>query len=59
MTHFASRKRFLADMKVNNEKNLRAWLTNPQDVKSGAKMPNFILSESEVDALVAYLNYLK
>jgi cytochrome c oxidase subunit 2 len=59
LTHFASRKRFLADMKVNNEKNLRAWLTNPQDVKSGAKMPNFILSESEVDALVAYLNYLK
>ena len=59
LTHFASRKRFLADMKVNNEKNLRAWLTNPQDVKSGVKMPNFILSESEVDALVAYLNYLK
>ncbi len=59
LTHFASRKRFLADMKINNEKNLRAWLTNPQDVKSGAKMPNFILSESEVDALVAYLNYLK
>jgi cytochrome c oxidase subunit 2 len=59
LTHFASRKRFLADMKVNNEKNLRAWLTNPQDVKPGAKMPNFILSESEVDALFAYLNYLK
>ena len=59
LTHFASRKRFLADMKVNDEKNLRAWLTNPQDVKSGVKMPNFILSESEIGALVAYLNNLK
>lgn len=59
LTHFASRKRFLADMKVNNEANLRAWLTNPQDVKSGVKMPNFILSDSEIDALVAYINRLK
>jgi len=59
LTHFASRKRFLADMKVNDEKNLRSWLTNPQDVKSGVKMPNFILSESEIGALVAYLNNLK
>lgn len=59
LTHFASRKRFLADMKVNNKENLRAWLTNPQDVKPGVKMPNFILSESEIDALVAYINNLK
>lgn len=59
LTHFASRKRFLADMKVNNEDNLRAWLTNPQDVKPGVKMPNFILSESEINALVAYINNLK
>ena len=59
LTHFASRKRFLADMKVNNEANLRAWLTNPQNVKSGVKMPNFILSEVEIDALVAYIHNLK
>ncbi|GGG49274.1 cytochrome c oxidase subunit II [Bizionia arctica] len=59
LTHFASRKRFLADMKENNEANLRAWLTNPQAVKSGVKMPNFILSDSEIDALVAYINGLK
>ncbi len=59
LTHFASRKRFLADMKVNNEENLRAWLTNPQAVKPGVKMPNFIFSEDEVDALVAYINNLK
>ena len=59
LTHFASRKRFLADMKINNEENLRAWITNPQAVKQGVKMPNFILSDSEIDALVAYINNLK
>jgi len=59
LTHFASRKRFLADMKINNEENLRAWIRNPQNVKPGVKMPNFILMESEINALVAYLNNLK
>ena len=59
LTHFASRKRFLADMMVNNEENLKAWLTNPQAVKSGSKMPNLILSESEVNALGAFIKELK
>ncbi len=59
LTHFASRTRFLGNMKVNNEGNLRAWLTNPQKVKVGARMPNFILSENELDALVAYIHGLK
>lgn len=59
LTHFAGRKRFLADMKDNTEGNLRAWLKDPQQVKSGAKMPNFIFSDDDLDALVAYINRLK
>ncbi|GAA4279650.1 cytochrome c oxidase subunit II [Gaetbulibacter aestuarii] len=59
LTHFGSRKRFLSDMLVNNKTNLTAWITNPQNVKSGAKMPNFILSKSEIKALVTYLHNLK
>ena len=59
LTHFASRKHFLGDLKVNNEENLRAWLHDPQNVKPGAKMPNFIFSDQEVDALVEYINNLK
>lgn len=59
LTHFASRKRFLADMKENNEENVRAWLENPQHVKHGARMPNFIFSDNELDALVAYIDGLK
>ena len=59
LTHFGSRKRFLGDDRDNNEENLRAWIHNPQDVKVGVKMPNFIFSQEEEDALVEYLKNLK
>jgi cytochrome c oxidase subunit II len=38
-----------------NEEALRAWLRDPSAVKLGAKMPDYQLSEEEIDALVAYL----
>lgn len=59
LTHFASRKRFLADMMEINDTNLRAWLKDPQQVKPGAHMPNFILSKKELDALTYYIGHLK
>jgi len=34
---------------------LEAWLRDPNAVKFGAKMPDYDLSEKEIDALVAYL----
>jgi cytochrome c oxidase subunit II len=34
---------------------LEAWLRNPDAVKMGSKMPNYHLTEEEIDALVAYL----
>ena len=34
---------------------LRAWLANPDAVKSDTAMPNFHLSDSEIAALIAYL----
>lgn len=59
LTHFASRKRFLGDMLDNNEENLRAWLKDPQKVKEGSRMPNFIFNDEELDALVTYIHNLK
>lgn len=59
LTHFASRKRFLGDMKVNDTENLTAWLQHPQKVKAGAHMPNFIFSKDELNALVTYIHNLK
>jgi cytochrome c oxidase subunit 2 len=38
-----------------NEEALKAWLRDPNAVKMGTKMPNYHLSEDEIDALVAYL----
>jgi cytochrome c oxidase subunit 2 len=34
---------------------LKAWLENPDAVKMGAKMPDYNLTDEELDALVAYL----
>jgi cytochrome c oxidase subunit II len=45
---------FLADGSPNKEA-LEAWLRDPGAVKQGAKMPNYHLSQEEIDALVAYL----
>jgi cytochrome c oxidase subunit II len=38
---------------------LGAWLRDPNAVKLGAKMPNYNLTDDEIDALVAYLYTLK
>jgi len=38
---------------------LKAWLRNPDAVKLGAKMPNYHLTDEEIDALVAYLTSLR
>lgn len=59
LTHFGSRGRFLSDWKENTKENLRAWLKDPQEVKPMAKMPNFIFSDQELDALVTYIHNLK
>ena len=34
---------------------LKAWLRDPDAVKLGAKMPDYDLSDEQIDALVAYL----
>ena len=43
---------------VDGQPNLErstAWLRDPNAVKLGAKMPNYQLTEDQIDALVAYL----
>lgn len=59
LTHMASRETLLSGMLVNNPKNLRKWLKDPQKVKEGAHMPNFLLSKQELNAFVDYLEQLK
>lgn len=38
-----------------DEVTLRQWLADPQAIKGNIAMPNFRLSDSEIDALLAYL----
>jgi len=59
LTHVGSRTTILSGMLTNNMENMKRWLTNPQKVKEGAHMPNFMLTKDQVNALSTYLEELK
>jgi cytochrome c oxidase subunit II len=59
LSHMGSRHMLLSGMIPNTHENLTRWLENPQKVKEGALMPNFMLSKKDVKALVTYLEGLK
>ncbi len=59
LTHLGSRQTILSGMLKNNKENLTRWLQDPQKVKEGAHMPDFILDKSQINALVTYLEGLK
>ena len=59
LTHLMSRQTIAAGMTPNTPKELRKWLTNPQQTKEGCLMPRFGLSTREVDLLADYLATLK
>ncbi|MGI8891176.1 MAG: cytochrome c oxidase subunit II [Chthoniobacterales bacterium] len=59
LTHFASRRQLGAGIVENTPANLRRWLTDPQQVKPGVKMPDFKFNQAQVNDLAAYLETLK
>lgn len=59
LSHLGSRSTLLSGKVVNTKENLSAWLQNPQQLKEGALMPNFLLKKEDVKALTAYLEELK
>jgi cytochrome c oxidase subunit 2 len=59
LTHFASRKQLGAGIVNNTPENLRRWLHDPQQVKVGAKMPNFKFTDEQVTQLADYIETLK
>ncbi|MGW8316761.1 MAG: cytochrome c oxidase subunit II [Bacteroidales bacterium] len=58
LTHVASRTTLLSGLEKNTPEHIRAWLDNPQQVKKGARMPDFLLTDDELNALTAYLTQL-
>ncbi len=59
LSHFASRETMLSGMMANNKENLTKWLDNPQKIKEGSYMPDFLMSDGEIKALTDYLEQLK
>jgi cytochrome c oxidase subunit 2 len=59
LTHLMSRQTLAAGMVPNTPDQLRSWLTDPQQAKSGCLMPAFGLGGSQVGLLVFYLMTLK
>jgi len=59
LTHVGSRSTLAADTIQNTPAEMARWLSNPQAVKPGNKMPNLNLSPEAVQKLTAYLESLK
>jgi cytochrome c oxidase subunit 2 len=59
LTHVGSRETIAGGLMDNTPENLAKWLSDPQAMKPGNKMPNLGLSANQVSSLVAFLQNLK
>lgn len=59
LTHVASRPLLAAGSLPNTEENLRSWITDPQKIKPGNRMPMNTFSDEDLNSLVAYIESLK
>jgi cytochrome c oxidase subunit 2 len=59
LTHLMSRRTIASGAAENNPQNLRRWIEDPDSIKPGSLMPAMKLSDSELDALVGYLETLQ
>src|SRR5207237_9731461 len=59
LTHVASRARLAAGRLANTPQDLGGWIADPQKFKPGANMPAHLLSDEDLEALVAYMGMLK
>jgi cytochrome c oxidase subunit II len=59
LTHVASRQYIAAGSLQNTRDHLRSWITDPQAIKPGIRMPMNTYSEEDLDALVSYIESLK
>jgi cytochrome c oxidase subunit 2 len=59
LTHLATRTTIASGVIPNTPTQLAAWISNPQALKPGDRMPDLGLSSAEVSKLVAYLETLR
>ncbi len=59
LTHLGSRRTLAAGALPNTRGHLAGWITDPQQLKAGARMPQHTLSSRDLRDLVAWLESLK
>ena len=59
LTHVGSRSMIAGSIMMNTEQHLRDWIANPPGMKPGSIMPNLHVSQTDLTALIAYLQSLK
>jgi len=59
LTHLMSRSTIGSGAAENTKENLRQWIENPDAIKPGSLMPAMKLSDSDFDALTAYMETLR
>jgi cytochrome c oxidase subunit 2 len=59
LTHLMSRNTIASGAAENTPENLKQWLRDPNSIKDGCRMPNMMLTETQIDSLVEFLTTLK
>jgi cytochrome c oxidase subunit 2 len=59
LTHLMSRSTIASGAAENTTDNLRLWLRRPDAIKPGSLMPAMQVSDSDLDALVRYMQSLR
>jgi cytochrome c oxidase subunit 2 len=59
LTHVGSRRRIAAGALPNDPANLAAWISDPQSIKPGTRMPATKLAADDLTALSTYLASLR
>jgi cytochrome c oxidase subunit 2 len=59
LTHVGSRRTIVGGWLENTPRELARWLRNPPRVKPGSLMPNYRLTDEQIEDLVAYLRSLR
>src|SRR5579859_7226141 len=59
LTHLMSRVTIASGAATNTPQNLRLWIEDPNAIKPGSLMPAMKLSDSDLDAVVSYMETLR
>jgi cytochrome c oxidase subunit II len=59
LTHLMSRNTIGAGAAANSHESLRLWVEDPEAIKPGSLMPAMKLNDTDLDAVVAYMETLR